>query len=445
MPTTVIAAPSVVTLPCVEGLAGVTDDRLLELERQATAARRQVDAVTLAIASELVRRSDRSLGHAGLSARLGAPTPEKAIQVLAGVSHAEAKALATVATSVGENAPWLNPVEGAIADGTLSVASAAAIATGLGTPSADVAADDLLDAAAHLVSVAPEATPEALGKSARVMREQLDTANIADLEAHRRSRRSLTWHQQPDGMTRLNALLDPESAAVITATIDTVLSPRRGGPRFVDLEDAAAAEELVTDSRTTAQFAVDTLVDIVELATRAAGTDVDPAQLFGTRSPAVRVHVPREALETGTGAGYFEGQDGLVSAATAARHACVSGIVPILFAGTRAIDVGKTQRLHSVRQRVALAAQWNGCPIPGCDRPPSMTEVHHIEAWNGSNTTLDNGIPLCRFHHVEIHANHWGIERRGVELWLIPPPDHPGGATPRRLQPRSPLGPAAAR
>ncbi|NYF09830.1 hypothetical protein HDC94_000986 [Leifsonia sp. AK011] len=437
MPTTSTAAPSVVTLPAVEGIAHVTDERLLELERQATAARRQVDAVTIAITSEIVRRSDSSLGHAGLSARLGAASPEKAIQALTGVSFAEARALATVATSVGDDSPWLSPVRSGVADGSLSVASAAAIATGLGTPDADVAADDLLDAADQLVDLAATATPESVGKSARILREQLAAANIADLEAHRRSRRSLTWHQQPDGMTRLNALLDPESAAVITGAIDTVLSPRRGGPRFVDPDEQERADELVADTRTTPQLAVDTLVDIVELAVRASGTDIDPASLFGTRSPAVRVHVPLEALETGEGAGYFEGQTALVSAETAARHVCVSGIIPILFAGAKAIDVGNTHRLHSARQRVALAAQWNGCPMPGCDRPPSMTEIHHPEPWNGHNTTLKNAIPFCKFHHVEIHANHWTIERRGSEYWLVPPPDHPGKADPQRLVPRS--------
>lgn len=435
--STTSTAASVVTLPAVEGIAHVTDDRLLELERQATAARRQVDAVTLAITSEIVRRSDRSLGHAGLSSRLGAASPERAIQALAGVSFAEAKALATVATAVGDDAPWLAPVQTAVTEGGLSVASAAAIATGLGTPDADVAADDLLDAAGHLVDLAASATPESVGKSARILREQLAVANIGDIEAHRRSRRSLTWHQLPDGMTRLAGLLDPESAAVITSAIDTVLSPRRGGPRFVDPEEQARADELMADTRTNSQLAVDTLVEIVELAVRASGIDVDPGPLFGTRSPAVRVHVALESLEAGEGSSYFEGQTALVSAATATRHVCVSGIIPVLFDKARPIDVGNTHRLHSPRQRIALAAQWNGCPIPSSDRPPSMTEIHHTEPWNGHNTTLKEGIPLCRFHHVEIHANHWRIELRGTEYWLVPPPDHPGDKAPRQLTPKS--------
>ena len=75
-------ATTVVTLPSLDGLAAVTDERLLELEAEVTNARRTVDAAKVAIVAELVRRSDPALGHAGLAARLGAPTPEKAIQAL---------------------------------------------------------------------------------------------------------------------------------------------------------------------------------------------------------------------------------------------------------------------------------------------------------------------------------------------------------------------------
>ena len=433
-------ATSVVTLPLLDGLAAVTDERLLELEAEVTNARRTVDAAKVAIVAELVRRSDPALGHAGLAARLGASTPEKAIQALGGVSRGEARELATVAAAVDSS--WMTPVDSGLTDGTLSVSSAAAIASGLGTPNADVAADDLLDAAHELVELAATSSPETLAKSARNLRERLDVASIADLEEHRRSRRTLTWHQLPDGMTRLSGLLDPESAAIVTGAIDTVLSPRRGGPRFVDAEELAAAEHLAADPRSTPQLALDTLVEIVQLATRAANSDLDPKRLFGARSPAVRVHVDLETLERRHGAAWIEGQGATVSVTTAEKLMCSSGIIPILFNGAQAIDVGRSQRLHSAAQRAGLAAQWGGCPWPNCDRPPAMTEAHHIESWNGNNTTLSNGIPLCRFHHHELHANHWQIERRlrdgEREHWLIPPPDAPPNLTPVLLRSKAP-------
>ncbi|MDQ1554414.1 MAG: hypothetical protein QOK46_1492, partial [Microbacteriaceae bacterium] len=38
-------------------------------------------------------------------------------------------------------------------------------------------------------------------------------------------------------------------------------------------------------------------------------------------------------------------------------------------------------------------------------------------------TTLDNGILLCRHHHLLLHDNHWEITKRDVDYWLIPPPN----------------------
>ena len=55
--------------------------------------------------------------------------------------------------------------------------------------------------------------------------------------------------------------------------------------------------------------------------------------MFGQKSPAVRVHVQAEALQSGRGFAYFEGQSAVVSISIAERHLCLSGILPILFDG----------------------------------------------------------------------------------------------------------------
>lgn len=438
MPTTLPDAADVIVLPPVEGLATLSDSELLARQREAATARQHVDARLASIAGELRRRSDRALGHHGLAARLGAASPEKAVQRLTGVSFSEAKALTLVGTA--PDSPWLAPVTDAVASGHLSIAAAAAITAGLGLPSAAVASDDLMDAAAHLVDLAQHSTPELTAKAARIARDELDIEGVVDREAHRRSRRSLKWFEQADGMTRLIAVLDPESAAIVTGALDSILAPRRGGPRFVDANDRERARSLTDDPRTNEQLGVDALVDIVRLATRASGSTSDLAHLFGHRSPAVRVHVDLTSLEKGEGIAHLEGQSAAVSARTAQRYRCETGSIPILFDGSRAIDVGRTQRLHSARQRLAIAAQWNGCPWGDCDRPPAMTEVHHIEAFDGNNTTVANGISLCQFHHVELHTNKWSISTRGDgTYWLIPPAELDPHRTPMQLHSRSPL------
>jgi hypothetical protein len=105
-----------------------------------------------------------------------------------------------------------------------------------------------------------------------------------------------------------------------------------------------------------------------------------------------------------------------VPAGVVAQQACASGIVPVTIdrAG-RPLDVGREQRLYTARQRIALAIRDGGCRWPGCDRPPAYCEAHHIDEWQKDQgcTDLDRGVLLCRFHHMQLHANSWRITRTG--------------------------------
>lgn len=460
MAQTTSSRDTILVLPPVDGVGALADGELLALQGELGRARRVVDARAAVIASEIARRSDRALGQQGLAARMGEPSAEKLLQRLTGVSVTDARALTAAGATLDAvqhgQAAWLSGVAEAVDQGHISVASAAAIAGGLGQPCETVMAAELFSAASALVSRATGgtgaigATPEDLAKAARAARAGLDAASVVDMEQHRLSRRSLTWFETAEGMTRLSALLDPESAAIVVGALATALSPRRGGPRFVDSDEAARAQQMLDDPRTTEQLALDTLVDIVILATSAgdaytavANTPgsraaLSHARIFGRKSPAVRVHVTAEALEAGVGFAHLEGQSGLISIASAERHICLSGILPILFRGNTSIDVGRTQRLHSTRQRAALTAQWAGCAWTDCNRPPQFTEAHHIAPYDGENTTLGNGISLCRFHHMQLHANNWRIDLRADgTYWLTPPPGTP--LHPAQLQPKSPL------
>ncbi|MGV8882612.1 MAG: DUF222 domain-containing protein [Rhodoglobus sp.] len=451
MALTTTSRDTVIVLPPVVDAAKLSDADLMAMLGDFGAARRQVDAGAAVLTRELALRSSRDLGHQGLAARNGLNSPEKLVRRLTGVSFSDARQLATAGAVLDAvdsgTSSWLAPVAEAVSAGTLSVAAASAIASGLGDPSEEVSTDDLQGAMTELLAHAATSTPEDTAKAARALRAQLDVSNVADREAHLRSKRSVKWSLQADGTTRLVAILDPESAAiVIDGALVTAMAPRRGGPRFVDAAAHQRASAMSTDSRTNEQLAADILVEIVQLAGRAAGTSIDDASqfgaagVFGVKSPAVRVHVQAEDLRSGEGFAYFEGQSSPISIQTAERVICESGILPILFEHGHPIDVGRTQRLHSAKQRAAIAAYWNGCAFHGCDAPPQYTEVHHCRAFDGSNTTLINGISLCRFHHMEVHANGWIIQvRSDGTYWLIPPPTVDPRQVPLELRPKSPF------
>jgi len=79
------------------------------------------------------------------------------------------------------------------------------------------------------------------------------------------------------------------------------------------------------------------------------------------------------------------------------------------------IDLGRSQRRFTPRQRRALIARDGGCVFPGCDRPPRWCDAHHLRPWHDDGPTdLDNGCLLCRRHHRLLHTTRWKLEREPI-------------------------------
>ena len=415
----------------VSGLSftAMDDAALLETQARLSEVRRRIDAAVAFSSAEVKLRSHRSLGYDGLAQRLGAGSAEKLVQQVTGVSRREAGALVRIGSLDAES-----PLRTPVAVGLLSVEAADVIRTGLGEPSAAVPPAAILAATSALVGLSATLTVEQLSARSRALRDELEASAIPLHEHELHARRYLRLSPTGDGMTRISGLLDPESAALVTDAFDAITAPRRGGPRFVQ---AAAPSE--PDPRTLDQLMADALVDIVRVAAAA-----DPGRVFGQRRPAVRVLVAERDLRRGSGPAQLEATGATaggatVSLATAARYACEVGIQPIVVGESGdVLRLGRAQRLFSVQQRIALAARDGGCRFPGCDRPPSFTEAHHITPWSrGGRTDVDDGILLCRHHHLLVHNNGWEISRRGSEFRLLPPPGVWGGR-------EVPMGPPSA-
>ena len=434
--------PATLVVPPSSGLRELTDAELQQRQREFAAARRVVDTGAALVAAEVARRSTRELGYSGLAQRASMRSAEQLIAHIAGITLAEAGAMVRVGTLLhADESPssdhqpgWLQSLAQAVSEGQLSVVAADAIRAGIGKPSSTVSADALAEVLAKLLPLAPSLSVHRLGAHARALRDSVDHAGVAEREEQLRERRYLRLHMQSDGMTRLIGLLDPESAALVSDAFDLVTSPRRGGPRFVDPDAAKRAKAIMADPRTTDQLLHDAFVEIVRIAGAA-----DTGRIYTQRRPAVNVHVDRAEFEEGVGVAHLEGQTIGVTMATARRLACSGGAVPILFDGEKSIDVGRTQRTYTDRQRIALAARDGGCRFTGCDRPPSWCEAHHADEWvrDQGETSLDNGILLCRFHHLMVHNQGWRIEKRAETYVALPPPERGGPELP--LPTRNPV------
>ncbi|MDZ7885078.1 MAG: DUF222 domain-containing protein [Mycobacterium sp.] len=130
------------------------------------------------------------------------------------------------------------------------------------------------------------------------------------------------------------------------------------------------------------------------------------------------------------------GFTGPITASTADLITCDSTLTAVAVdsAGVP-LDVGRAERLFTPAIRKGLAVRDGGCAHPGCGRPVSWCDAHHIQPWSSGGTTcMDNGVLLCRLHHTAIHHGGWqvylGPDRHP---WFIPPHD-PADPQPAHLR-----------
>jgi hypothetical protein len=428
------------------------DAALVELSRLAAQEKQLADAHLALIAGEIAARSTRELGSSGLAYREGFRSTEELLRTTTGSSGREATTAVRVGRLVREAAsagsidpatgelfsagePWLAEVAAAVSAGTVSVAAADAIRTGLGSPSDNVPAEALAEAARRLCLEAVVLDVDRLLKRARELRDDLDAAGIADREREWFEKRSLRHFMLSNGMGRIVWDLDPENYAVVTELYDRATSPKRG-VRFVDGDRKETAERILADPRTIQQLASDTLLGLLQ-----AGANADSSQLLGTGAAAIRVLVTQKTVKAREGYGRIEGTAAPVSLETVERLTCGGGTRAVTIDSFgQPLDVGKEQRFFTAKQRIALAVRDGGCLFGDCDKPPSMSEAHHINFWarDDGRTDLKDGVLLCKFHHLLCHNNGWEIERVGTDYFLVPPPDVDPSQTPRPMPSKSP-------
>jgi len=120
---------------------------------------------------------------------------------------------------------------------------------------------------------------------------------------------------------------------------------------------------------------------------------------------------------------------------------CDCVIHRVLRSGTTVLEYGRATRTVSRPLFRALVVRDGGCRYPGCDRPVSWCDAHHVVHWrHGGHTALDNLVLLCARHHQVVHAPGWtaaltpdatfvvrtidGVERRSSPPRPLRPPEN---------------------
>lgn len=124
-----------------------------------------------------------------------------------------------------------------------------------------------------------------------------------------------------------------------------------------------------------------------------------------------------------------------IAAANVRRMACNADIIPAVL-GTKGelLDLGRTSRGFSKAQRKALAIRDRGCTVPGCHRSAATSEAHHVKPWSeGGETSVDNGLLICEYHHLQVHAGLITMKMIDGVPYLVARAGRPRGDPERNL------------
>ncbi|MEI2775257.1 MAG: DUF222 domain-containing protein [Tetrasphaera sp.] len=197
-------------------------------------------------------------------------------------------------------------------------------------------------------------------------------------------------HTSAGPLTEYRLGLDPEAAALLEAALDPLTKPVPGpdgapDPRSVATRRAHALSELIA---------------------RAVGADPKTPSRGSSHTTII---IPADDLadETGT-ATTMGGLDAgrFLTPLTARRLSCIGWLTPVILDGAgNPVLIGRTKRLFTTEQILALMVRDRGCTFPGCTRPAGWTDAHHLIHWiDGGATDLDNAALLCSYHHHIVHS-----------------------------------------
>ncbi len=103
---------------------------------------------------------------------------------------------------------------------------------------------------------------------------------------------------------------------------------------------------------------------------------------------------------------------------------CDSELHRIIMSGrSTVLDYGSSVRTISPALWAALVVRDRHCRHPGCDRPPSWCDAHHVVHFSkGGPTRLDNLVLACTRHHHLWHDQGWQLSlARDGTLSLVSP------------------------
>jgi hypothetical protein len=250
---------------------------------------------------------------------------------------------------------------------------------------------------ANLVEAARIHSTGDLQRVAAYWRDAVEKGRALDGDEKLRTRRRLHASVSFLGMVRVDGDLDPETGETLLTALNAVL-------------DAESRSRSKDDDRTPAQRRADALGEICRQWLDLA----DRPSVAGER-PHVTVTVGADALQGASGGSSELDHVGPFPPESAKRLACDASVMRVVMAGrSEPLDVGRKTPVVPPAMRRAVVVRDRSCRFPGCDRPHTWCDAHHVVHWaEGGPTAMPNLVLLCRRHHRMVH------QRGGFRLELL--------------------------
>lgn len=467
-------------------LTEVADSRCWSMSDVEVADAVQVAIAVRAQAEELMMRVVAAAATRDVPGARGATSTAAWLASTQRLSRRDAAAVARLGEALDQR---YEQTRQQVATGRVRTEQAHVIARALDELAGSLSADDLMAAEKWLLEQAQTYGPDELAQLGRRVWEYLDPeaaerhegALLAAAERRADELTRLSMRRRGDGTTSGSFRLPDLHADMLRTALEALSSPRRhidaatsangqvgsasgdeaagrGGEHARHSSraapDLAAGTDLVgtPGMRTDVDGHVDEHADVATAADPEVTRELRPypvrmGQAFGELiehlpvdqlpqaggvAATITVTVDYDRLADQVGAATTS-TGTRMSAAQARRLACNTGILPAVLGGDSVcLDLGRTRRLHSRHQRIAIGLTQGGCVWPGCDRPPAWSEIHHLRPWSKGGDTDLNAAMLCPRHHHLVHRD-WQI-RLGADHIpeVLPPPHLDPDRTPQR-------------
>ncbi|WP_121253570.1 HNH endonuclease signature motif containing protein [Nocardioides ferulae] len=224
---------------------------------------------------------------------------------------------------------------------------------------------------------------------------------LEDEERHARAKTRLVFKPLGDGRTRIVADIPDAVAAIFKTALHAHTSPRLdhhrevadGLPRL----DPDTGERIPHDQLLGLAFCA--LVEHIP-------TDKLPTQ--GRTPVKIVATIDHDKLRDDLGAAGLSTGD-QISISQLRRLACEHSLLPAVLDGDgQVLDLGRSQRLFTGPQRIAMGLAHHQCQARGCTVPAAWCEARHKNPWvKGGTTDLADGALLCPWHHHRAHDDRY--------------------------------------